>query len=191
LQAASRRKHGEQKEFPQWVREADRFSEMNRLRTDSSASIDWDQEAGGFVAEPHPYAVRHDSSCHSLALTLVAFMLALALFYEVMSTWLLQAPSINEVTTEAMGDAAAPIPSTALTIVLENMPEGEALKYVWPVFTWVDITNGFTNRSITSTLLEPEVRTTATRSKCKLPSQNPASHRKFAFVVPRWDQAVN
>lgn len=42
---------------------------------------------------------------------------------------------------------AIPMPPMALTIEVPNYKEGELLDYVWPVFSWNDWNNGFTNRT--------------------------------------------
>jgi len=133
------------------LREIDRFSEISRLRTDGSARIDWDGETERFTADAQPEAVRHDASKCSLCLTFLAVGFFVVLFVEVWAQFAAQDPSINEFTTEAIGGNAGvvaehPIPDTALTIVLPNKPEGEALKYVWPEFGWGEIRNGFTSR---------------------------------------------
>lgn len=39
------------------------------------------------------------------------------------------------------------MPPMALTIEVPNYKEGELLDYVWPVFSWNDWNNGFTNRT--------------------------------------------
>ena len=39
------------------------------------------------------------------------------------------------------------MPPMALTIEVPNYNEGELLDYVWPVFSWNDWNNGFTNRT--------------------------------------------
>jgi hypothetical protein len=150
----------------QLIREADRFSEINPTHTDSGARIDFDKETGRYAAESMPEAVRHDSSCCSVGLSLAAFILWIFLWTEVVTQYDAQKPSINEFTTESIGGndgnggavAQHPIPDTALTIVLPNMNESETLKYVWPQFVWGEIRDGFSNRGGNFTdPLEPDV----------------------------------
>jgi tellurite resistance protein len=85
----------------QLIREADRFSEINPTHTDSGARIDFDKETGRYAAESMPEAVRHDSSCCSVGLSLAAFILWIFLWTEVVTQYDAQKPSISS-------DAPAP-----------------------------------------------------------------------------------
>eukprot|EP01045_Picozoa_sp_COSAG04_P015231 COSAG04_NODE_1190_length_7830_cov_2.663433_9_plen_338_part_00 len=133
--------------------------ESGVITSGSGARIDWDDESGRFVADAEPDVVRADASPLTLCCSIFAFIITLVFWIQIWVQYWAQKPSINEFTTESIGGngvvAEAPIPDTALTLVLPDMPEDEMLKYVWPEFTWVDITNGFTNRSFAFVPLEP------------------------------------
>ena len=157
------------KQMPPFLRALDRLkSEQNPWRTDTNARmISWDSKTGAYVAEPNLDVMRSHSSCHTCCGTLGGFAVFFFVFaYTILDRWAQQAPLISETTTDAI-DAGAPLPDTALTLVLPDMSEGEVLKYVWPVFLWTNITYGFErggDKRIDDRVLDPLIG----REECEL-----------------------
>ena len=73
------------------------------------------------------------------------------------SRFFANSPSLNELSVESRG-AGLPVPDIALTVAAPNMAESELLRFFWPEFLWVDIRNGFSNRSDIVTVLNDKVR---------------------------------
>jgi hypothetical protein len=88
---------------------------------------------------------KYFSTMYTVCGSLVWLALLILSATSTLSRWGRFEPAINEVNLEDEGVSLA-LPDIAITFSVNDFHEGELLDYVWPVFSWVNENNGFTNR---------------------------------------------
>ena len=106
------------------------------------------QGGSSVVVHGEPETVSVKSSKTSICASLTAVLICSLFASMTLSRFVEREPSLSELLVEPEADDLnLPMPDIAITISMPNMKEAHLLDYVWPIFTWVNITNAFQNRS--------------------------------------------
>jgi len=106
------------------------------------------QGGSSVVVHDRPVTVSVKSSKFSICASLTAVLICSLFACMTLSRFLTSYPSLSELLVEPEADDLdLPMPDIAITVSMPNMKEAQLLDYVWPIFTWVNITNAFQNRS--------------------------------------------
>ena len=125
----------------------DPLSKLNGIRFNSlyvQFGDDEDKEGEVYVQKKEVVG-KYFSSTSTICGSLVAVALLILFIISASSKFGRFEPTINEVNLEDEG-VSLEMPDIAITFSVNDFHEGQLLDYVWPVFSWVEETNGFTNR---------------------------------------------
>jgi hypothetical protein len=102
------------------------------------------EDDGCCVTETH-IAVDQVSSPATACGTLVALVVLILFATQIISTFVSQQPTINEVSNESLG-TEYDLPDVAITLSVPDTSERDLLRFAVPEFRWITVENGFTNR---------------------------------------------
>eukprot|EP00397_Hematodinium_sp_SG-2012_P006488 GEMP01006520.1.p1 GENE.GEMP01006520.1~~GEMP01006520.1.p1 ORF type:complete len:616 (+),score=116.11 GEMP01006520.1:159-2006(+) len=142
--------HGKVLRIPGWAGTFDQLRHHNGLRTNSSRVKLVDDRVR---VDKESVTVASFSTASTVIGSGIAFVVLLLFAWMVFLRFDDAEPFLSEVSIESQG-VSLELPDIAITVSLPSVPEGRVLDYVWPEFAWVEIENGFTNRSDTVELME-------------------------------------
>ena len=131
------------------VHQGDVVRFMNGLQVKDSAFVRIDGEA--IVVEERPARVDAKSTRLTVVGSVVAFLVWGSLASMTYIRFLTGKPTVSELLVEPYDrdDPPLSMPDIAITMSVPNMAELDLLAHVWPIFTWANIEEGFTNRANT------------------------------------------